>query len=83
MYSKTNEPPWPDTLLIGGTDDINVLGYDLGEDEKGKLKIKFRRKMDTGDVNDYVIKREITNFIYSFNKDTYDLIGHSTNRGLF
>jgi len=46
MYSFSNEPPWPDSLL-GGEDNVELLGYDFGSSETGKIKIKFRRKMNT------------------------------------
>lgn len=55
MYSKGYEPPYPDTIL-GGTDDIEIRGIDIGSKEKGPIIIKFRRNLDTGDDYDYVIK---------------------------
>ena len=82
MYSFSNEPPWPDSLL-GGEDNVELLGYDFGSFETGKIKIKFRRKMDTQDSYDHVFQKILTNFTYAFDKTESTLTGHSTNRGKF
>jgi hypothetical protein len=48
MYSFGNQPPNPDSQL-GGTEDYTMLGYNLKDQERGRVEILFKRKLVTGD----------------------------------
>ena len=78
-YSHTEEKPKTDKEL-GGKNNIHLLNSFIKDEIH---YVHFRRKLDTGDKNDYVISEKLTPMIYAFSKTVKTLSYHGINRGSF
>lgn len=80
-FSKDYAPPSND-LNFGGTNDIVLLGqeYDVG----GLTTVKFRRSLDTGDVNDIILEKKVQSAMWAIGiEGDYDVKYHGQQKGLF
>mgnify|MGYP000846909988 FL=1 len=75
-WSKEHGKPSLDTEL-GGTNDVTRLGYELSG---GVSKVKFSRKMNTGDKYDKVIVNGENDMIFSYSTTSKVLDYHENNR---
>ena len=75
-YANQHGLPKQD-ITFGGTNDVVVLGYDMSG---GVSKVKFSRKLDTGDPNDKVIVNGTNDIIFAYH-DASKLLTYHSYRG--
>ena len=78
MYSSSDSSP-PNDLDLGGTYDLNLLGYGMID---GYNYIKYERKVNTGDRYDMNLDQGDHEMAYAFSSGK-TLEYHNDNRGLF
>lgn len=79
-FSKGQQPPQEDTSL-SGKNDITVISF-LLDDGSGNSIVKFNRKLNTGDPNDFVISQKETTMIYGYSSSS-TLNYHGANKATF
>ena len=78
-YSTEDDTPPLDISFSGGKNDIVPLGWTKSN---GKLLVKFRRALNTGDSKDWPISPGMQSFSYAF-ADTSNMIYHGLDRRNF
>ena len=68
-WSKSDNTPPSDTSL-GGTEDLQLTGFVM-KDQDGWSLVTFKRKLNTGDKYDYIIKQEQTTMELAFSSSPY------------
>jgi hypothetical protein len=78
LFSEKAEGPHRFDESLGGSN--NIIEYD-GSETDGYTVIEFKRALNTGDPNDYIVKPGSVNILWSYSQGDDILESHEGHRG--